>query len=521
MKNLFRFVNILIFSLFFFSGCNVTDKINEEILDIQPNEDNANSSSVNKKSDETNGSKNKPSDILEGNTSIITGGTNCDTGTHYDTETEKCELDSNSSNINSNMCGIGTHLENSKCVVNSDDYTNTVCQTGFTLISGQCVSDNLEVVAIDEFNLSILESKKEDRKSIDITMGKNDKRTITIRSNPKQTDVTNKIEFTQLTNNNVVTPYLFLDGAPRVDKDFDFTFKVTSKELIGKDEFQLTLRNTQGFTDSVFVNVEIVDQISLSGVRKTYTTVTEGEPINIVIKATNIFNNPLKFAIIDKDIIRSEGKLILTQSGLSTFLSNTKDGIEFKFSVKGLKDDKRDIEITVSDTTTGTVKSIYLTIESVRRNTRFYADLYECGEAYNKNYEITNDINTPEDQDGLYSADNTIFLKSLVQMDYDIANKFSKVIVFHPTNGDQYTYGSYGKEYITNLDTGRIIAVVYFAKHLQGLKYYVKYYNEDKNTVVCEKRRFGYIDAITEQPNVLENLNIPNLTDKPNGPDGL
>ena len=518
MKHFFAFLNILTLSLFLFSGCNVTDKINEEILDIQPTEEIK--SSNNDKTPVNNGKTDIDKDkILDGNTSVG-GGESCGAGTHYNATTEECELDVNNT-TSSNMCGQGTHLENGQCIANTGDYENTTCQTGYHLVSGQCISDNTQVTPIDEFNLTILESKQSDKKSINITMGKNDEQTITIRSNPKQKDISNKMKFFQLSNNNIVTPYLFFDGAPRVDKDYDFTFKVTSKESVGKDEFQLTLRNSHGFTDSVFVNVEIVDQISLSGVRKTYTTVTDGETIDVNIKATNIFNTPLKFEIVDKDLINEERKLIITPSGLSTFNSNTKDGVEFKFSVKGLEDDKRDIQVKVSDTATGTVKSIYLTIESVRRNTQFYADLYECGEEYNKNYEITNDINTPENQDGAYSADNAIFLKSLVKMDYDIANKFSKVIVFHPTNGDQYNYGVYGKEYLTNLNTGKRVAVLYFAKHLQGLKYFIKYYNEDKNTIVCEKRYFGYLDAINEQPNVLENLNIPNLADKPNGPNGL
>jgi len=518
MKHFFAFLNILIFSLFISTGCNVVDDINENVLDIQPTDETV--TAKNNKTPVNNGKTDIDKEkIQDGNTSV-SGGESCGTGTHYNATTEICEVDSNNSN-GSNMCGTGTHLENGQCIANTGDYQNTVCQTNYHLVSGQCVSDNTQVIAIEEFNLTILESKKSDRKSINIVMGKNDEQTITIRSNPKQKDISNKMEFFQLSNNNIVTPYLFFDGAPRVDKDYDFTFKVTSKESIGKDEFQLTLRNSQGFTDSVFVNVEIVDQISLSGVRKTYTTVTDGEPIDINIKATNIFNTPLKFEIVDLAIINEERKLIITQNGLSNFVSKTKDGIMFKFSVKGLENDKRDIEVKVSDTATGTVKSIYLTIESVRRNTQFYADLYECGEEYNKNYEITNDVNTPEDQDGSYSADNAIFLKSLVKMDYDIANRFSKVIIFHPTNGDQYSYGSYGKEYLTNLNTGKRIAVLYFAKHLQGLKYFIKYYNEDRNTIVCEKRYFGYIDAITEQPNVLENLNIPNLTDKPNGPNGL
>ena len=490
----------LISTILLLSGCNVADKINEDLLGIEdkgsekifvPQEDNSSVNDGNTDINDTNGNSN--------------GGRGCEAGTYLDTISNTC--------LPYIVCEAGTHLDTSTNVCIVDENTTITCQTGFHLENGKCkiIDSNITIIA-NEFNLTLPEY--ENKKSINIKIGKNDSKIITIRSDPKQTDMTNKLEVFQFTNNSVATLIPMFDGAPRYDQNYDFTIRITSKDTPGKDEFQITLDNANGFTDSVYINVEVIDQITLSGVRNRiypYTAVTDGDEQNITITAYNLLDNPLKFEIINREAIIEEGNLLLIINGSSKF-HNTVGGVDFKFSVRGLEDDKREVEIRVTDTVTGTIESIFITIESVRRNTQFYADLYECGEEYNSNnYEETSDANTDQSPNGLYSADRAIYLKSINNMDYDIGNKFSTVMLFHPTNGAEYSYDSYGKEYLTNLDTGKKVAVLYYAKHLQGLMYFIKYYNEDKNSIVCEKRYFGFIDAVNTQPDSLESLIIPEI----------
>jgi len=528
VKLISKILNISFISAFLLlSGCNVADKINENILDIKEEEPVVDSV---KKEQEDNSS------INDGNTTIIDGNS-CKDGTYFDSENSKCVknpicgdgtyLDSETKKClpigSSKNCGEGTHFDaqSNSCILDTTSGDES-CKTNFHFEAGQCVPDKTQDILINEFNLTLPDY--ENRKSINIKIGKNDSKLITIRSNPKQNDITNKLKVFQFTNNSVVNLEPLFGGAPIVNQNYDFSIRVSSQDSAGKDEFQLTLNNSNGFTDSVYINVEVIDQITLSGVRNRiypYTAVTDGVEQNITITAYNLLGNQLEFKIVNKDIINEEGKLLLIINGSSIF-NQTKDGVNFKFSVRGLEDDKREVEIQVTDKVTGTVESIYITIESVRRNTQFYADLYECGEDYNSNsYEETSDENTDQSTSGVYSADRAIYLKSINNMDYDIGNKFSTVMLFHPTTGDEYSYDTYGKEYLTNVDTGKQIAILYYAKHLQGIQYFIKYYNEDKNSVVCEKRFFGFIDAVNQQPDILETLKVPNLSDKPSGPDGL
>jgi hypothetical protein len=466
-KFLIKIFSLIIFSLAIsISGCNVADKINENILDIENDDSTQNGSNIdnNKNNDDLNNSKPDNNASTDINTSIGDG-------------------------IN-----VGGDTNNSDGINVGGDTNLSQCATGYHIENNQCVQDNPTVIDVDEFNLSF--PNYDNAKSINLIMAKNAIKQIVIRSNPKQTDTNTKLVYYQYTNNSVVTPTLAFNGAPIVSENYDYKFTLTSGNLTGKDEFQLTLENENGFTDSVYINVEVVNQIKLAGIRETYTLVTDGEEQNITITAYNTLGNPLEFEIVNQALINEEGNLNLIVIGSKKFATNTASGVDFKFSARGLEDDSRQVQIKVKDTLTGTVESIYITIESVKRNTYFYVDLYECGETLTKSFEVTSDENTPLSPDGVYSADNAIYIKSTHDMAYDIGNKFSTVMIFHPTTGTQYSYDTYGKEYIRNLDTGNKIATIYYATHLQGIRYYIKYYNEDKNSIVCEKRNFGYIDTV-------------------------
>jgi hypothetical protein len=469
------FPSILTLSIIF-SGCNVADKINENILDIEK--------------DPLDNTQNKSDNNLTGNNGTIV----------VDKNNSTTIIDKNNSNNGNNS---GTN----------DTNQTPQCQTGYHISGEQCVQDinnSTPVIEVNEFNLTFPEYNN--AKSIDIVMAKNSTKNIVIRSNPKQTVTTTKLQYQQYTTNRAVIPTLIFGGAPIVSENFDYRFKIDSNVTIGKDEFRLFLENDKGFTDSVYVNVQVVDQIQLSGVRTNYSLVTGGDEQNITITAYNTLGNPLEFEIIDQSMINDAGKISLVINGSKIFSSNTKNGVDFKFSARGLKEETQYVEIKVKDKTTGTTKSINIYIESIKRNTEFYVDLYECNENLSKVYEVTTDTNTPLSPDGVYSSDNSIYLKSTHEMNYDIGNKFSTVMLFHPTNGQQYSYKTYGKEYVVNTNSGDRVAVIYFAKHLQGVRYYIKYYDEDKNSVICEKRNFPNIDTI-------EGETIQSLEDQYTTPD--
>ena len=351
------FPSILTMSVIF-SGCNVADKINENILNIEENP--------------LDNTQNKSDNNLTGNN-----------GTTVVDKNDSTIIDKNNSTIGNNS---GTN----------DTNQTTQCQTGYHISGEQCVQDinnSTPVIEVNEFNLTFPEYNN--AKSIDIVMAKNSTKNIVIRSNPKQTVTTTKLQYQQYTTNRAVIPTLIFGGAPIVSENFDYRFKIDSNVTIGKDEFRLFLENDKGFTDSVYVNVQVVDQIQLSGVRTNYSLVTGGDEQNITITAYNTLGNPLEFEIIDQSMINDTGKISLVINGSKIFSSNTKNGVNFKFSARGLKEETQYVEIKVKDKTTGTTKSINIYIESIKRNTEFYVDLYECNENLSKVYEVTTDTNTP------------------------------------------------------------------------------------------------------------------------------
>ena len=442
-------------SLFLLSGCKVADDINKNILEIDDDEDS--DEIVSQYSDDSNSEEETTATKTEVNSSII------------QVETNISKVDMNESNISNG----GNSIEENSSNVEPEPIIEDVKEFNLTL---------------PDFNNS---------KYTKIILGKNQHQTVTIRSTPKQPNTV--LQYRELTDNSVVDTKLSFDGKPITTENYDYKIDFSSGEATGIDKFQITLENENGYTDSLYIDVEVIDQIALSGVRQTYTLVTDGDPQIITITAYNLLNNPLEFEIVDQDVINEDGKLLLTVQGGKKFVQNTKMGVDFKFLARGLKDTKEDVEIRVRDLKTGTEKSIFIKIESVRRNTTFYTDLYECGTDYNPNYDVTIDKNTPTSPDGVYSADNAIYLKSTYELSYDIDNRFSTVMIFHPVISNQYSYDRYGKVYIQNVNTGKHIATVYYATPLQGVKYYIKYFDEDKNSVVCEKRTFPYLDTVSDQ----------------------
>jgi hypothetical protein len=512
MKKFLNIINLSLFSIFILlSGCNVADNINKDLLGIE-DEDNSNpppSNSDDSQPDDSsdddnsnpppsNNDNNQPDDSSDDSNITSNGDSNLSSGSN-DNDTQETPME----------CESGYHLEGDTCVVDTvtcdDDQilqngecvdVTTTCSTGYHLSGGTCVPDSsggLDYVEVVEFNLSLPEYNNQ--KSIDIIMPKNHEKVVIVRSNPKQTDINLKMQLHQFTNNSVVDAMLQAEGSPIVAQNYDYGVIFTSGDAIGKDEFQLTLENDTGFSDSVYINMQVIDQITLTKARDKYTVVTDGDAVNIVIGGYNALNNPLEFEIVDLTQINNEKNLAIVVNGSRIFNTDTVDGVDFNFSVRGLEDWKESVEIKVKDRSTGTTESLFLTIESAKRSTAIYEDLEECNEDYNRNYfEATSDSNTPQSPDGIYSSDNAIYLKSTYNMDYDIGNTFSTVMVFHPTNG-QYSYDSYARETISNLDTGKRIATIYYANYLQGMDYFVKYYNEDKNQVVCERRTFPVISA--------------------------
>ncbi len=450
---------LLILTLFTISACNVADNINENILDIEDNDEDStnNTNDVNDNTEEPTDSSGD--DIIIGGGDTTTPDTDDDSDTTDDTTTDDTTTDNTT----------------------TDDDTTT--------------DDTEEDNDVKDFTLTFPEYS--DKTSIEISMGTNERKQVLIRSTPVQEDEI--IEYELISGDGVVKENLILQGEAIADRNYDYLFTMESNNTLGTDMFELFMTNSKGFSRQVTIQITVEDQLILyPPTRSIYPIVVNGDEQNISIQAKNTLGHELLFSILNLAEINAEKNIRLSVIGGTVFDSGTENGVELILSARGLAVGTADVQIKVLDTETNSAKYMVFSIESVNRNTEFKSDLYECGESSTAGYESTSDANTPTDPDGTYSSDNAIYLRSIYEMNYDTGNTFSKVILFHQTTRQEgVIYPEYGRSYITNIQTGQEIAIVHYAPHLATTSYFIKYYDEDKDSIVCEKRYFPETGTIT------------------------
>jgi hypothetical protein len=463
------FALISSFSLFF-SGCEVVDKINKEILDIDDDEETTAIVIEETTPDETTDEIDETDSVVDGNED--TGTIPNDDVPSLDDEVVSDEEDN--SVVDSNVDNT-TDIEDTEEVI--DD---SILVTDFTL-------------TLPDYN---------NASSYDFKMGTNQNLEIRIRSTPTQQDeviTLKKLEGEGAITDDRIT--LTLDGQARVDKEYDYTIQVASSNILGIDKFRVELDNGT-YKKKIDFTITVEKQLSITAIKNegaTYPIVADGDEVNITLYASNTLGNDLKFDIKDEALI-NEREIISLFIEKKLFQENTENGIEFTMQVIGLKEGTENIEIEMTELKngkpTGASEDYFFNIESTKRNTEMTYDLFECGVSSTTGYERTVDDNSPASPDASQSADGLIYLLS--RHETNIGNNFSKVLVYHQTmtatsSGDF----EYGIHYIFDPKNGAEIANIYYDSTLAGTKFFVKYYSESDKDIVCRESAFPSFDPQT------------------------
>jgi hypothetical protein len=455
-----------VFIVSIFSGCgDVFDSINENILDIKDKEEEIDS-------DSSSGG--------DGNSSTSSSG-------GIDVDVNINDQNSTSTTSSGGSSGDSTTSSGGS---SGDSTTSSGGSSGDSTTSSGGSDDQ-------NYTFSLSFPNFENKKAIDLTMGFNDEETIQIAVTPEKPDL--NLEMKEESNGVLKRAEILREGAS--DGNI-YSFHIESDTTAGEESFRLQL-DSGYFSDFVDIDVSIIKQIKIDSARSTYSLLVGGDEQEITIEATNLQGNPLEFYIEEFSDVNDRDIMELTYSGQRAFSKNTDEGVKFVFLAKGLIEGTEKITVRVKDTEVGYVDSIPITLQSNRANRQLLQDLYECGSSYSgvnlKEYEVTVDANTPASLTGTASNDKALTLLSTYDLKYDIGNEFSTVMLFHPRQ-ITYTQTAFGKYYIY-LQGGqkKHIGTIYYGKSLEDREFFVKYYNENTNGVVCESHRFPPMEVISSE----------------------
>jgi len=467
-----------VLTLLMFSGCgDVFDSINKELLDIDDDETKSSSSSSTTTSSSTSttgGSSGIDVNIGDGNSSSSSSSTT---------------TTSSGGNSSSTTSSGSTDSDNSS----SGDSS-----------SGSTPNDD------SNFTFSLSFPEFENKKAIELDLGFKEKQEIEIIVTPQQPDLILELKDSSGDSGTLKKAELLRDGEPNSDSENNYKFYIESEEKAGRESFRLQLES-EYFSDFVDIDVNVIKQIKVTSARETYDLLIKGDEQNITIEALNLKGHPLEFSIENIDDINDREVVELTYSGQRVFTKDTDNVVQFMFLAKGIQEGVEKITVKVKDREADYSDYIPITLQSNRANKRLFEDLYECGSNYSnvnlKEYEITVDSNTRDSLGGSQSNDKALTLLSSYNLKYDIGNEFSTVMVFHPRQ-ITYTQSDYGKYYIYLKSDNKQIASVYYGSSLEDREFFVKYYDENTNGVVCESHRFPPMQTISNS------LVIQETTDK-------
>jgi len=179
------------------------------------------------------------------------------------------------------------------------------------------------------------------------------------------------------------------------------------------------------------------------------------------------------------------------------FSNNTDDenGITLKLMVDGNQTGEEFLDVNVTDLTLNYTKTHKIIVEVVERSaTNLVEDLYECGLNSELNsYEVTADS---FDTSGSETEVNDANLK--VKSLNEIENRVDLSTVVGFTDDGKDTSGSDGEYYIyTNSQPFKDIGYIKYKESLSNTEFYVKYYDENLNKVICEKHRFPELSGVS------------------------
>jgi len=288
----------------------------------------------------------------------------------------------------------------------------------------------------------------------------------------------------------VVNPSLFEYSQPVYLGNGKYQLDITAKNTTGTGSLNFIVQN-QYHSEGEKVDIKISNPIKAIDIKREYT-VLEGEEFNISVRFENPRGDTLRFVLNENSAI-----LDAWRDGESLFDNGeSKTGVTYNFVVKGLNEGEDNITLRVIDTTMDPDFSLDYNIKIIVKvpdETAIQEELakYSCEDIQlnSSRYVYVDDAYGGEVAP---SPDNAIELESANSL-YGEGAYLSRVVVLYPSiysSGEGYGGSDYRNFYIYNQNNKKYIGLLKYAPSLGGNEFYVKYYDKNSNSIICEKHKF-------------------------------
>jgi len=246
----------------------------------------------------------------------------------------------------------------------------------------------------------------------------------------------------------------------------------------------------QYYAQSQEIKITISNPVNIISLKNSYTVV-EGEERNITARFNNIRGDDLKFKLIE-----NSSKFDAWRVGDSYFSNGeSRNGVNYNFKVKGTLAGEDELILRVTDTSMEPeyIQDFPIKIVVEKRDDEVVnSELakYSCGDIQiDKTKYIY--IDNAYGDGAIGGPDNEVELESLNSI-YPKGNYLSRIVLLYPVGygGDENLAGEF---YIYNQSNHRYIGIVRYGKKLSKKPFFIKYYDEETNSVKCESHTFSPI----------------------------
>jgi len=270
----------------------------------------------------------------------------------------------------------------------------------------------------------------------------------------------------------------------------EFEVNVTAKEIEGIGKFAFLIQN-ESFSKSKDIEINIAKPIKINNLYNNYSVVF-GKTLDIEFNLVNPRGDNLQVSISNS----SNNYFDVFPNKLT--ILDVKDK-NHTITIRGLAEGQNTIIIQITDTSLVPNYSIEVPVKITvaKSHNQLVAEalstkeksIYSCrGASLNKRiYEYTSDI-YDQNQTPVYSAENLLSITS-ENSAYESLPAYSTLLVLYPTNlisDNNLTeiFSAY------NYSSNKYIGKIRYSKKLMGQEFYLKYYDNKTDTVICEKHKF-------------------------------
>jgi hypothetical protein len=273
--------------------------------------------------------------------------------------------------------------------------------------------------------------------------------------------------------------------------DRTYEVNVTAKEIEGIGAFTFAIQNNY-FATSSDVKIDVKKPISVYNLYNNYSVIL-GDTLKIQFNLVNPRGDDLSIKIANSS------NLIFDAFPNEQTLLNVKD-TNFTLEVKGLAEGENTLILQITDVSLSPNYSIEIPVKIIvsKSDSQLVEEelktkesaIFTCRDATlnSSTYEYVSDI-YDDNMSITYSPENLISVRSDNSAYQAVAPGYSTLLVLYPVgltsdNVLDQTFNAFDH------NTNQYIGQIKYSKIMSGQEFYLKYYDNASNTVICEKHRF-------------------------------